>query len=509
MNILKLFVGLILVTIILGVGSFIKGDDQPLEVTYPAFPNITPPARQPVFLPDYIRYVYQFAVITSAIIAFLAVLIGGFRYITSAGNPAQTSDARNQILMALIGLIVILGSYVVLQEINPDLISLEPPNPDLSYGDGIIIYTDGTCGQGSNGYPDLYEPVPDGTEYKIIKGTKSINPMDVGSFWTFEGAPYLNTIDFLKTDTCEGDAEPNHSFSPQNANTCIPTGDLNNPTGNLNNIECVRMKRNIPGVWLFSYENGNPENPEPDKGIYKVFQQDWSKLPDGLRGNIRTIALVPDKQANANYGVILHQETGSRQENKGWANLYIPQGDEVVTFTGAQLENINAQSITVFQIDASASSRAITLYENADYKCQPDEEGECQDASIKYEWGAMQSIPGMNSEIARAIVLKENDDLWWEPDGDEVHICWREAWNIIGHITWRTGGCFKGVSAIKHEEGSSYLTILYASDDGKIQDDGRGDAPAIVIDGSVRNLGTYNFNEVTGIIFVIKVKRSN
>ena len=504
MNIIKLIFLAVIIAVLLGPIFLVFAQEAELEVTYPAFPGVTPPQRQPVFLPDYITYVYRFAVIASGIIAFLAVIAGGFRYLVSTGNPAQMKDARNQILMAAIGLIIILGSYVVLNEINPDLVSLEPPVPNFIVGDGIILYTDTNCGDGSDGHPGLYKEVPEGIEYQIIKGSQSITSMDVNSFWTFEKAPQLANIEFLTNSECDGSAQPGYSFSPQNENTCVATGGLQN-------VQCVKMTRKIPGVWLFNYENGDPENPDVDKGSFKVFQQDWSKLPDELRGEIKTIALVPDEERHIRYGVILHQKTGSRQEKKGWAHLYLPSGSGITIFTGDEIENFNGQSITVFEVNPHASDRAITLYENADYKCQPDDEGLCQEAFLRYTWGDMEEITGMSSDLAKAIVLKENDSdyRWWDDsEAHEIAIC-NDVWagNWIGHITWRTGGCFRGVSAIKFEEGSSYLAILYNSDAGQLAPDGRGDAPAIVIDGSVRNLGTYDFNERTGIIFVIKVMR--
>ncbi|MBX4197632.1 hypothetical protein KW801_03715 [Candidatus Saccharibacteria bacterium] len=35
------------------------------------------------------------------------IIVGGFRYITSGGNPESTKSARNTILYAIIGLVVV------------------------------------------------------------------------------------------------------------------------------------------------------------------------------------------------------------------------------------------------------------------------------------------------------------------------------------------------------------------------------------------------------------------
>ncbi len=47
--------------------------------------------------------------------AVLFIIIGGFQYITSAGNPENVSKAKNTILYAIIGIIVTLLSYAIVK----------------------------------------------------------------------------------------------------------------------------------------------------------------------------------------------------------------------------------------------------------------------------------------------------------------------------------------------------------------------------------------------------------
>ena len=54
---------------------------------------------------------------------------------TSAGNPSAMSDANSQIFASLIGLIVILGSWLLLTTINPQLIVI---NPELEES-GLVV----------------------------------------------------------------------------------------------------------------------------------------------------------------------------------------------------------------------------------------------------------------------------------------------------------------------------------------------------------------------------------
>ena len=111
-----LFLYIIFFSLIVISPAIIAQEEHPLEVEYPEFPNIEAPTGHPVFLTHYVRYLYQFAVISGGLVAFLALLTGGFRYLTSAGNPGQMSDARNQMLMGILGVIIVLSSFVLLKD---------------------------------------------------------------------------------------------------------------------------------------------------------------------------------------------------------------------------------------------------------------------------------------------------------------------------------------------------------------------------------------------------------
>jgi hypothetical protein len=48
-------------------------------------------------------------------LALLFVVIGGFRYVLSQGDPNATSQAKNTILFALVGLAVTVLAYVIVR----------------------------------------------------------------------------------------------------------------------------------------------------------------------------------------------------------------------------------------------------------------------------------------------------------------------------------------------------------------------------------------------------------
>ena len=49
------------------------------------------------------------------VVAVLFLIIGGFQYIASGGNPEQVNKAKNTIFYAIIGIVVALLAYVVVQ----------------------------------------------------------------------------------------------------------------------------------------------------------------------------------------------------------------------------------------------------------------------------------------------------------------------------------------------------------------------------------------------------------
>jgi hypothetical protein len=52
-------------------------------------------------------------------IALVIVTIGGFRYAVSQGNPQETAKAKNTVLYALIGLVVTVSAFAIVQFVIP------------------------------------------------------------------------------------------------------------------------------------------------------------------------------------------------------------------------------------------------------------------------------------------------------------------------------------------------------------------------------------------------------
>lgn len=105
-----------------------------LQVDWPKSPAGTGLSENST-LPDLIKYLYEWGISLGGLAVFVALLIAGFQYITSTGDPAKMKNAMDSIKSAGMGLLLLLGSWLILNTINPQFTtfsSLEFNPPDKS-----------------------------------------------------------------------------------------------------------------------------------------------------------------------------------------------------------------------------------------------------------------------------------------------------------------------------------------------------------------------------------------
>ena len=57
-------------------------------------------------------------VMLAGVALFIMLLIGGFKYLTSQGDPKKTESARSTIFWAIIGIVVMVSSYAIISLIE-------------------------------------------------------------------------------------------------------------------------------------------------------------------------------------------------------------------------------------------------------------------------------------------------------------------------------------------------------------------------------------------------------
>lgn len=109
-----------------------------LEINYPRIPGVEAPqdfintAPKEQILGLYIKYFVHLIIWLSGILLLGSLIVGGVRYLTSAGNPEKIIAARQQISASFLGALILLSSVLILNILNPEIITLnfselEPP----------------------------------------------------------------------------------------------------------------------------------------------------------------------------------------------------------------------------------------------------------------------------------------------------------------------------------------------------------------------------------------------
>lgn len=356
-----------------------------LEITYPTINNISGPSSTRALLPDYVKYIFNFAIAISSLVVFGVMVYAGFLYVTSAGNPTTMKDATDRITSAIIGLIIILSSYLLLTTINPQLTVI---NPILGTNEGVIVYdTEANCKLGK-GSPESQEKLePDVNYLKLGVSSANLEKLNghAGAVYLYKGS------DELKVYLYENE---NWSGIKQEitgtAGSCI--------TSPLSTAKSIELAWQNPGVYLckdatskecsvYSSSQTKLANGFNDKVQYIKF-----KNPYAYDSSIPASDCTPDKgrtyftddnqgkklekptcgYKTQKYGAILHEgqdytetcEAFFNNATTSPANNPSPKIDNIFPSDGVS-------SITVFlqpQPGETPEGKGVTLYEDIDYQ---------------------------------------------------------------------------------------------------------------------------------------------
>lgn len=74
-----------------------------------------------------LRTVINALLLFAGAVAVLFLIIGGFRYVISAGNAEQVEAAKKTILYAILGLIIIFIAFFLVQVLLVDILKVDNP----------------------------------------------------------------------------------------------------------------------------------------------------------------------------------------------------------------------------------------------------------------------------------------------------------------------------------------------------------------------------------------------
>lgn len=231
-----------------------------LETTWPPSPfgtNLTDEST----LTDLVKYIYEWGIFIGGIAVFISLLIGGFLYLTSAGNPGRMTEARDRIFSALIGLVLLFSIYLILNTINPELTI--PTMPEFGITGEMLFKCD--CAEGVN-CPDCE------TNYKCKDDSNPGDGNKQGTcvFKGLETEPCSQVIFYNGVD-CGGTAD-----APRGTVDCEDFGDYKT-------IASIKV---TGGCSIFLYDAAGCGTPTVTKGGDVFSDPDKCDFPDiGAQGS--------------------------------------------------------------------------------------------------------------------------------------------------------------------------------------------------------------------------------
>jgi hypothetical protein len=145
----------------------------------------------------YIKSVFNYALGVIGILAAIAIMIGGVIWLVSAGNATRISQAQSWIGGAITGLLIMFTSYILLNQINPELVGLKSINigiiDELPDAD---VTTLGAAAMGANPYQAGCTAARNG-DFSVCSSYGQTRPSDLIDTG---GGNYLSAETFNKLD---------------------------------------------------------------------------------------------------------------------------------------------------------------------------------------------------------------------------------------------------------------------------------------------------------------------
>lgn len=369
-----------------------------LEVTYPQFGGVQAPASTKVLLPNYIKYIFHFAIAVAGLIAFASLIYGGFLYLTSAGNPASMNEAKDQMLASFLGLLILLASWLILNTINPQLVILKAPTLQ-GFESGVILYRQGGCPGGAS--PEETE-LKQGEDFLRVRySMRDLGKLNnqVGSIYFFNSGADLKVILYKEKDW-EGAVTV---FADQGAGSCA-TGP--------GNAQSIELQEQGTGVYLCKIS---------DRKECQLYKDKTETLPPGYNDKI-TYVYFKQPDSGPKYRVILHEDQGYR----GACQYFESDGGVNQLKTTWGTTGTWVSSATIFK-EGTKLGGGVILYRNISYnkdlceeqwckngKCIPFGTGICNTGAEMMEkcacWGP--------SHYGHEEEMPDETEAW----GDSIHI---------------------------------------------------------------------------------------
>lgn len=295
-----------------------------LEITYPDIPGAIRPVSTRALLPETLVYIFNLGISISGIIIFGTIVFGGVKFLTSAGNPVAHSEAMSQIRNAFLGGILVLSSFLLLQNINPQLLSLSIGR-EIAH-QGIILFKDlSACNEFTMDESKYDELV---SENRALKITSSISHLR-----GFLGENYSENIQAVYSFEKPEDLEI-QTFNKENwiGSPIIQNIDINNCVWThaaFASAKSIKLVSKPAGVYLCC--GGIYDANWKCQGEEKYLAGTTSALPPECHDKIQGIKFKNLKEfmAKGHPGMPMGEYTEKCREKGGWNAVFDSQENTV------------------------------------------------------------------------------------------------------------------------------------------------------------------------------------
>lgn len=225
MNKKKLLLSLLVISLVLASNAYALETQYP-EIMGKSITEETTPA-------GYVVYFFYLAIALGSVLVFIVLVLAGVDFMTAGGEPAKISEAKKKVTSAIIGLVVLLSSFLILNSINPDLLNIELGQLECPSGIGIVKRT--ALGKIAN---DCISSDMKNIEGEIIE-TKG---------WKFSGCSikevYLCSQPDFKGTCLKVSDERSQDY------TCQPNYQFTDNTS-LSGVKSIKFVWRSPGLYLY------------------------------------------------------------------------------------------------------------------------------------------------------------------------------------------------------------------------------------------------------------------
>ncbi len=342
------------------------------EASYPKMPGLPLPSADcigPSCLPILAAYWFGILVYGAGLISVVSLAIAGITFIASAGNSQTKKDASDRIKGSLLGLGLVLISFLIIRTINESLIT--PAIIELPAVDGVY-YTNGTedkpCPVENSNIPLSVEK-----NFRTIKYACSTGPALL--IWEF---PEANTES----------GNPDLSKIRVARKNCGETEDIGD-------YGSFRISFETPGVYFCSDNcNGNMCSNYMSSPV----SANQENISDILGGNeIKAVRIVNEPSTSYYYGVIFHKERGVNNAGDCSYPIINEEDNSVCKNISLNPKSVNVFLLNKFNSKARPSGTGIGFYSEPygdSAGAESGGEGSCEVTNTKI--GKILSIYGIS-----------------------------------------------------------------------------------------------------------------